>query len=302
MLMNVISIEFHFFDVIVLIKLQSVYTVIDSVGTAWRDTRVKKVVGRLKRVSWFAWAHVLLQLENFILDLFLDEVSVGFSGFDRCKFLFVWHRGLCLGFFLRLLVLLVLLHLLLHKRRWGTISSWVLGNLRLWSILVLWSDVLLQSGDLLFLSLNLLHHLDNDWVILILWLDLINSNFLKELSFACFFNGIFALRESHLRHVNTLCVVHGVSVQKVFHNMGGKDSLLILVDFANIGVLPLKANLLLSPAICVLLDSLEDSRSQLCFQVAESSLFFQRLDNYSFEIVHLFDLYIIQIILSIWIL
>lgn len=147
--------------------------------------------------------------------------------------------------------------------------------------------MILQSGDLLFLSLNLFHHLHDDRVILILWFDLINANFLKKLSLACFFNSIFALSESHLWNVNTLCVVHAICIQKVFHNMGGKDSLFILVNFTDIWVLPLEAHLLFGPSICVLFNSLKHSGSKLCFQVAESSLFFQRLDNYSFEIVHL---------------
>ena len=68
--------------------------------------------------------------------------------------------------------------------------------------------------------------------------------------------------------------------------MGGKKSLLILVDFAYVWVLPLETNLLLGAVVSILLDGLEDSRSQLGFQGAEGSLLLQRLNNNAFKVVH----------------
>ena len=68
--------------------------------------------------------------------------------------------------------------------------------------------------------------------------------------------------------------------------MRREKGLFTFMNFANIWVLPLKANLLFSFTIGVLFDGLKNSWSELSFKVAKSSLFFERLDNYCFEIVH----------------
>ena len=68
--------------------------------------------------------------------------------------------------------------------------------------------------------------------------------------------------------------------------MGGHQSLLAIMDFAYVGVLPLESSLLLGSLICILLDRLENSRSELSFEGSQGSFLLQRLDHNLLQIGH----------------
>lgn len=74
--------------------------------------------------------------------------------------------------------------------------------------------------------------------------------------------------EGGLWRVDALGVVHLIVVQEVLHDVGAQKSILVLVDLAHVWVLPLESNLLFNSIISILLDGLEHSGPQLCFQGA----------------------------------
>ena len=140
-----------------------------------------------------------------------------------------------------------------------------------------------QSCNLLLLSFELADHLNDNGFAIVVG---VHARPLEELSLGELVFRESAVLQGCFRCIHTFRVVHLVSVQEILHDVRRKQNFLIFVDFCHVGVLPLEANLLLGSIVSVLLDRLEDPRSQLGFKSAQRSLLFERLNNYAFQIVH----------------
>ena len=180
-----------------------------GVGSAWTDAWSREWV-RIGEGVNLAHPVLIIWKVNYLV---YDLVLVSFVWLIW-KFLFLR----ALGILLFLLVFLVLLLLLLHQRTWGALTrhlrvgglSWVVfvsGKLSMVYLLgeLGFLELKAESGDLLLLSFELAHHLNDDWLATV-WC--INAWFLKKLGFRNILLGKRTVLKGNLWSVYTFCIVH----------------------------------------------------------------------------------------------
>ena len=92
--------------------------------------------------------------------------------------------------------------------------------------------------------------------------------------------------QRQLGSVDRESIVRLIVLEEVADQQRHKLGVGVLVDFAGARALPLEARRLLHICICIVLDGLEDTRSELGSKTSESALLLEVLDHYVFQIVH----------------